>query len=304
MTVKRYIFKPEGIDEEVYDAAAAAFVFSEDPSKTKVLMENQNGIEVLTEGVRIGGWVDKDQPLVVNVIGEPLSQMPDWKFYEDLSCEKEIHGTMKLVGTETTTFKDFLMSGYEADSNILDFDWYNAKITCLNYFDKKLGECGSIFIEETDADISQHLMRWYEYEISIGPGEKIVNSVTAPIYPDIDSAYEPPTYEYTYLLSPAQTWAEFGSLDIFVDTSYYMLNSKKIGFDWKDSGYEFHSDGLPEGELTFTLSAEKEPKPPNKGKILAGLGIAAFAVAGGILVLIVVLAVKFIKWIVRNIRKK
>lgn len=105
-------------------------------------------------------------------------------------------------------------------------------------------------------------MRWYEYEISIGPGECIVNTVTAPIYPSINSDYEPPIYEYTYLLSPAQTWAEFGTLDIVVNTPYYMTVSGLEGFKWNNPGYELHLDGLPEGELTFTLCAEQEPDAP------------------------------------------
>jgi len=131
-------------------------------------------------------------------------------------------------------------------------------------------------------------MRWYEYEISVGPGERIVNTVTAPIYPDIDSRYEPPVFEYTYLLSPAQTWAEFGNLDIVVNTPYYMTVSGPEGFQYNNPGYELHLTGLPEGELTFTLCAEKEPKAPSAmGYVYPEVLLIGAAVLMAIIVVVV-----------------
>ena len=32
---------------------------------------------------------------------------------------------------------------------------------------------------------------------------------------------------------------------------------------WNNPGYELHLDGLPEGELTFTLCTEQEPDAPS-----------------------------------------
>lgn len=259
MLVTCYTYTPSAVDMETYRAASAAFLLSADPAKTKVYMEGQNGGKLLEDAVQMEGWVNLDEPFVVNVIGEPLEQMPDWKFYENGACEKEIDGTMTLVGTETMTLREFALQEYDEASGILDYDWYNAFVSALNYFE---WEYGAIHSTEIGVDISDRLMRWYEYKISIGPGERIVNTVTAPIYPDIDSRYEPPIYEYTYLLSPAQTWAEFGTLDIVVNTPYYMTVSGPEGFQYNNPGYELHLTGLPEGELTFTLCAEQTPKKP------------------------------------------
>lgn len=260
MTVTRYTYMPSDVDLEAYDAANAAFILSADPTRTKVYMERQNGGKLLDEAVQMEGWVELDEPFVVDVIGEPLEQMPVWKFYENGACEDEIDGSMTLVTTETITLKEFLLQEYDPASGILDYDWYNAMVTALNYFE---WEYGAIHSTEIGFDISDRLMRWYEYEISIGPGERIVNTVTAPIYPDINSRYEPPIFEYTYLLSPAQTWAEFGTLDIIVNTPFYMTQSGPEGFQYNNPGYELHLTGLPEGELTFTLCAEAEPKAPS-----------------------------------------
>ena len=262
MPVTVYTFMPSDVDLETYRAATAAFTLSADPTKTKVYMTNQCGGKLLDDAVQMEGWVDLSKPFILYVIGEPLEQMPEWKFYENGACEKEIEGTMTIPWEEPTellTLKDLLLKEYDPASGILDYDWYNALVSALNYFE---WEYGAIHSTEIGFDISDRLMRWYEYEITIGPGERIVNTVTAPIYPSINSDYEPPIYEYTYLLSPAQTWAEFGTLDIVVNTPYYMTVSGPEGFKWNNPGYELHLDGLPEGELTFTLCAEQEPDAP------------------------------------------
>ena len=285
MTVTRYTYTPSNVDTETYHAASAAFILSADPTKTRVYMEGQNGGKLLDNAVQMEGWVDLDEPFVVNVIGEPLEQMPDWKFYENGACEDEIDGTMTLTKTETITLKEFLLRGYDPASDILDYDWYNAMITAMHHFEWAHGAVSST---ELGFDISDRLMRWYEYEISVGPGERIVNTVTAPIYPSINGRYEPPVYEYTYLLSPAQTWAEFGTLDIVVNTPYYMTVSGPEGFQYNNPGYELHLTGLPEGELTFTLCAEKDPKAPSA---IGYVYPEAFLIGATILMAVVVVIV-------------
>ena len=79
-------------------------------------------------------------------------------------------------------------------------------------------------------------MRWYEYEITIAPKESIVNTVTAPIYPEIDLNYEPDIYSYTYLLSPASTWASFGEIEIVINTPFYITDNTIDCFEKKANG--------------------------------------------------------------------
>lgn len=65
-----------------------------------------------------------------------------------------------------------------------------------------------------------------------------------------------PKYTYTYLLSPAKNWSDFGGLDIEVITPraapYMIANSLGLSSD-SENRYSAHFDGLPESELTFTL---------------------------------------------------
>ena len=69
-----------------------------------------------------------------------------------------------------------------------------------------------------------------------------------------------PKYSYTYLLSPARNWADFGNLDIEVVTPreapYMIENNLDLSKDGENR-YSTHLDGLPKSELTFTLY-EKE----------------------------------------------
>ncbi len=287
MTVTRYTYLPSGVDKETYNAADAAFVLSADPAETKVYMEDQNGGETLENGVVLATWVDLEEGPVVNVIGEPLEQMPEWKFYENGAREKEIEGTMTLVSTETMTLREFALQGYDEASGVLDYDWYNAFISALKRFE---WEYGAIHSTEIGFDLSDRLMRWYEYELTLESGQRIVNAVTAPIYPSINSNWEPPIYEYTYLLSPAQTWAEFGTLDIVINTPYYMTQSGPEGLEWQNPGYTAHLDGLPEGELTFTLSSENDPKEPVfSGYVYPQILLIGAAILIAVVVVVIVL---------------
>lgn len=259
LPVTKYTYQASDVDVETYNAATAAFVLSADPERTKVYMEQQCGGEDVNDGVRLDTWVELDNPFSVYVIGEALGGYREWRFYENGACEKEIDGVMNLIDTEVITLRDFALSEYDEGTGILDYDWYNAIITSFKQFE---WEYGAIHSMEVNMDIAEQLMRWYQYDISIEPGERMINTVTAPIYPSIDSDYEPPVYEYTYLLSPGQTWQEFGNLDIIINSPYYMQESAQEGFAWNNPGYELHLTGLPKGELTFTLCEEKNPVAP------------------------------------------
>lgn len=290
LPVIKYTFLASNVDVETYDAATAAFILSADPMETKVFMENQSGGSDVENGVRLDTWVDLDEPFSVYIIGKSLKQLPEWKFYSNGACTDEISGKMNLISTETITFKDFALSKYDRNSGVLDYDWYNAVVSSLNYFEWSYG---AIHSAEVDLDVSQRLMRWYQYNITMEPGERIVNTVTAPIYPSLDIGYEPPIFEYTYLLSPAQTWTTFGNLDIIINTPYYMIQSGLDGFERINSGYELHFTGLPEGELTFTLCSAENPSAPSYDKPLNG----------GIIVGITLVAVIFIMAVIMVKRK-
>lgn len=254
LLVTKYTYQAKNVDLEEHDAATAAIILTKDNNNTRVYMEKNSGGETKKEGILLSTWIDMEEAFSVYAIGEPFKEELDWKFYHDASYKEEIDGMMELVSTETMTFKDLALSKYDSESEILEHDWYNAIVTLFinhNWSDLAIYDIYSL-------DISDMFMRWYQYDITLEPKQRIVNTVTAPIYPSINSSYEPAIFEYTYLLSPANTWKEFGNLDIVIHTPYYLIENSIEGFEYKNPGYELHLTGLPAEELVFTLCSKEK----------------------------------------------
>jgi len=78
-----------------------------------------------------------------------------------------------------------------------------------------------------------------------------------------------PTYSYTYLLSPAENWADFGSLDIEIITppeAPYIIESSLTLEKDGENRYSARFDGLPQDELFFTLYENKKISFINKAE--------------------------------------
>ena len=85
---------------------------------------------------------------------------------------------------------------------------------------------------------------WRLYEISLDPDEKATVTLTAPVYPDVDTSYSPYTYFYSYYFSPYVGWKGYESVDVVINTDYYIANSFHDSFTETESGYELHIDSL------------------------------------------------------------
>ena len=113
-------------------------------------------------------------------------------------------------------------------------------------------------MDEAVSVIDTDIMPWYEYEITLEPNETVVNTVSIPLFPGQNSEYEPEVYDFTYLLSPAKTWSKFGTLDVVINTSYYIIDSSEK-FQKTENGYEAHFDRLPDNELKFKICESETP---------------------------------------------
>ena len=263
LTVTKYTFKVSGVDNEKYRAADVGFDVPEGVGNFRIYYPGQNGAHKQNDGdMRIHGSADELSELYV--FGTPPSQLPDWKVYKDGGVEDEevISGTVSLFSTDTMTFQEFVLSNWSAETGVSEVDWYNAAVCELKGSLKNSGDYPIVNMYYHSQNFDGSLMRWYEYEITLGAGERIVNVVTAPIYPSIDLRYEPDVFGYTYLLSPAKTWKSFGELEIVINTPYYVSNSSIDGFTKIETGYTVKLDGLPDGELTFNLSTSENPTRP------------------------------------------
>jgi len=276
MTVTGYKFSVSGVDTQTYKAATVAFDVPEGLGSRRYYLPECRGSQRQDDGdMRV--IIHANESFYIYVIGEPLALMPEFKFYQNGAARdsERISGTATFVDSQTMTLQEFLSQDWSEETGVSETDWYNAKLAGL-----KNGHHSKnypVLFRNSYGDFTQDLMRWYEYEIILAPNQRIVNSVTAPIYPSIDLDYDPDIYGYTYLLSPAKTWKSFGQLDIVVNTPYYITESSLEGFQKTDTGYKLSLDGLPDSELTFTLSEAEDPEPP-KTNIFYGFlyGIAFF----------------------------
>lgn len=264
MPVTKYTYIISGINEK-YDAANAAFDVSKFNGETKILFAEQSGGHMQKNNdYRISAWADNGKTLTLYVLGQPLTSMPEWVFYKNGGVKDgdEIEGTVTLISADKMTFRDFALTAYTESSNVFEADWYNAIVADLNRSECSLNDYGIVACSEYGFDLSHSLMRWYEYEIILAPGKRIVNTVEAPMYPSINGDWDPAVYGYTYLLSPAQTWSDFGALDIVINTPFHLTESSISAFKKTESGYRLSLDGLPKGELEFTLCSAENPKKP------------------------------------------
>ena len=260
LPVTKYTFTAGDIDTEAYKAANAAFDVEPSPNRKVYFVEESGGQSFSGGTYRISAWVKNGDEYTVYIIGEDYETFPEWTFYENGGTDDgtEIDGTMTLTARETMTLKDLAMTCWSPDSGVSESDWYNAVIARMNQVGEHYG--GGTVLADMTLNVSDSLMRWYQYEITLEPGQRIVNTVTAPVYPDVNGRYEPAVYTYGYLLSPAKTWAEFGELEIIINTSSFLTESNIEGFSKTGTGYSLTLPGLPDSELEFTLCASETPK--------------------------------------------
>ena len=286
LPVTKFTYEVSGIPDG-NDAATIGFRWTPQDD-AKIRLVNQSGLHRLDDGedsVIVDTWVENGQVVEVYVFGAAPEGILAGLF-ADGSCTTGLDGRITNIGVEVLTFKEFALMGWDESSAVLEHDWYNAVVALLNQCD--VGTDGVIMDAEwryTDSgaiDLTGMLLRWYQYDIALEPGQRLENSVTAPLYPSINLESEPPVYGYSYLLSPASTWADFGELEVLVNTELFMVESNLDGFARMEdgAGYGLSLDGLLDGELEFTLSASENPREPVFGsKTTYLLALVAPAVA-------------------------
>lgn len=200
---------------------------------------------------------------------------------------KTINGETEYEYLEELTFEDLVFADYSDQSGINRNDYYNAvadKNENRNFTDSATSL--DVF------DLTNRMLLWYQYDLSIPANATATNKVVAPIYPAFDSSWKPPKYEYTYLLSPASSWASFADLDVIINTEYYLSEESLSGFNkTAENSYTAHFDTLPDRELMFTLCQSDNPEEDNS---YSTIFIILFIVLGALVlgaILVVVCAI-------------
>ena len=299
LPVHVYTYRAE-VDHQTYRAARVATYIDQLPSDTRVLLQDATNYYA-GEG---GGWLGTSasySEIVFYVFGRDIGEV-EWTLFENGGLDKEIQGSVKVIDKQSTTLGALAMQAYDPASGVSEHDWFNAVIAQIEGTERMPGRTyGDV---AKDWNVASHLLQWYEYKITLAPGERLTNTVTAPLYPHIDGGYEHYVYSYEYFLSPASLWKEFGTLDIYVNTPYVMVNERKGEYsispdEWTktDAGYELHLEGLPEKDLIFTLCEVENPKRVITAYTYLGIGIivAIVLIALAVIAVPTVLVVRLVK---------
>lgn len=263
---------------EGYDFAYAVGEFTCDKSKARI----------------IGQWIGNDRlryyfsddyspsgPYYFYVLGDASAFECEWHA-EVLNGGKFKTVDLPLIfdKTKETTLKEYVLSLRESDSVVGDLDFYNGVVRNFN--------TGNVFAAYSKNYYDSEFLTWYTYDVEVEPNGSVINTITAPIYPTIDYRYTPSAYNYVYYLSPAAEWQSFGKLEIEIKTEYY-LTAQSYYLDMKeiDGGYRAVLDGLPDGELTFSLCSEASPTfwVPSYGGDNFGM---AFGIAAIVMVIVII----------------
>ena len=111
---------------------------------------------------------------------------------------------------------------------------------------------------------------WYVYEITLQPGQELINTVTAPIYPSVYINYEPQKYWYGYELSPDFLWQSSGTLDVIVNTPFYLLDCAHE-YEKTDTGYKASYDISSIWATSFSLCTSENPEEVESGSNITWL---------------------------------
>lgn len=261
----------------------AAFEIINADGKARVYFPGMNSLTTVGEDIyRVGCWAEEGDKITIYIFGDDLTDdLPTWKFYSNcgMADGDEISGKMDGPSCEVMTLEQFALTGRDDADEISKTDWYNAVVTQLISKNGR-DNCPAFTLYGFANELAPYLLRWYEYKFTLAPHERLTNAVTAPVYPTINDDYDPPKYLYSYLLSPAGTWASFGELQIKINTPYHLLERSSFAQNAQktDDGFELTLDGLPDGELYFELCASENPSTRVSGAafLYLLLGIAMY----------------------------
>lgn len=205
VTISKYVISD--VDFEKYPAANVAFDL-ERASDYKVLFDEMDGMRMLGDKMRVCAFINKKEPTFQLIKFGNGEFNPQFRFFKngDVNDKNELKaGKVSLVHEEALTFKEFALQNRADGCTVSEVDWVNALVCELTSTDKYEEGYPLVEAPEYFKNYVDSFMRWYEYKINVAAGERIINSVTAPIYPSINTNYKPTVFGYTYLLSPASS---------------------------------------------------------------------------------------------------
>ena len=268
MTVTKYTFRQTGIKQSGAYIGFDVKKYGQLTGSCIYLGEYANAWDV-NDGYRrlhvIAG--EKGSTIDMYGLGKDLSYLPKWTVYKDFGVNdgEEIEGKIEFVSKETTTFSEFVSGYYDESLGINELDWFNMAATEIGTTIKN--EQVYTSISGLRNGFLSYRAKGFIYDITIAPGERVTHTLTGPIYPHIETRYDPYTYSYEYILFYGNADMFTGKINVTVNTPYYLLGDN--GFTKTDSGYSLtlnakdtieDSTEVIQGGINFTLSESENPE--------------------------------------------
>lgn len=198
---------------------------------------------------------------------------------------------------ETTTLKELILSYRSKDSVVSEMDWYNGFVSDFGNRRKYISECDLATCND------YYFLAWYTYDVQVEPNGRFTNTVTVPLLPSENGNYSPTVYDYEYYLSPAQSWQSFGTLEIQINTDYYMT-SQSVSLIEREGGYSVKLEKLPEGELEFSLCSEAVPTKQHVGVDLTGFVVFVLVLISIVALIFISAVIIAIVYLIKSKKKK
>ncbi len=268
MTVTKYTFRQSDVEK---DYAGIGFVVSSNKISGRCLYlgdkvhdarENNNLFSFKIPAVENGETFD------IYVFGEELDSVPSWRVYTSVREDTMASGKIELVSKETLNLYDYLLSYYDPSLGISENDFFNMEAAQISLRIKK--DFRYITFEDLKSSFADTAVAGYVYEITIAPGERVHHTITAPVYPTVETAMNPETFYYAYDFYPENAEMFSGKINININTPYYIIsNNDYYSFEKTENGYsltlspiEQNEDGFGtvHGGVFFTLCESENPE--------------------------------------------
>lgn len=305
MTVTKYTFKQSGIKQSGAYIGFDVKKYGELTGSCIYLGEYSNAWDIKPGYVRFNFLAGENESTFdMYVFGKDLGSLPNWKIYKDFSVEdgEEIKGKIEFVSKETTTFSEFVSEYYDESLGINELDWFNMAATEIGTTIKN--EQAYTSLSGLRNGFLSYRAKGFVYDITIAPKARITHTISGPIYPHIETSYEPNTYRYEYLLYQNNAELFIGQINVNVITPYYLLGENN--YVKTDYGYSLTlnaKDAIDEnsfviyGGINFTLCESENPekvKSNNSGWIIFYILVAIIAMP-------ILLIEEAVSWVINGI---
>lgn len=245
---------------QVENETSCYFLFSYDCNTRKTRVINFSGFNGVIYNGR--GYstcslpTGEESEVTVVAFGEAPSNIGTYVSLSRVEESAFIEGAEIEGEEEQTTFEAWVSSMYETAREavpINETDWYNVVAaimeddTYLSYL--PVTEYGA-------RNLLRALRCWYEYELTVPANGTLIHTISRPVFPDTLSGNHT-QWSFDYDLSTDACWAGFDNITIHIDTDY-ILESSSLQFTRREGGYTFTMNGLPMGDLSFTLAETED----------------------------------------------